>query len=103
VQSFPAEDTGAVGPQERRDDQIADLHRLDVCADCLDDADELVSHAPSGVARLHLVVRPEIAPADRGAGDGHEGVGRLDEAGVGDGLDTDVAGPVHQGCTHGHH
>ena len=35
-----------------------------------------------------------------GAGDADEGVGRLDEAGVGDVLDPDVAGAVHDGCAH---
>ena len=100
VQPLPAEDAGAVGPDERRDDEVAGLDRADVGADGLDDADELVPHAASGLAGLHLLVRPEVAAADRGAGDGDEGVGRLDEAGVGDGLDTDVAGAVHDSCSH---
>ena len=83
-----------------RDDEVAGLDRAHVGADCLDDADELVPHPPAGLARLHRLVRPEIAAADRGAGDADERVGRLDEVGVGDVLDPDVAGAVHDGCAH---
>ena len=35
---------------EGRDDEIAGLHRPDVVADGLDDADELVAHAPAALA-----------------------------------------------------
>jgi len=91
---------GAVGPQERRDDEVTDLHGADVGADRLDNADEFVSHALAGLAGFHRPVRPEIAAADGGAGDDDESVGRLDEAGVGDGLDTNVAGAVHDSCSH---
>src|SRR2546422_533390 len=65
-----------------------------------DDADRLVAHAAGGLARLHQLVRPEIAAADAGAADGDERVGRLDQAGVGDVLDADVAGAVQDGCSH---
>ena len=87
VQSLAAEDAGAVGPEERRDDEVAGLDRADVGADGLDDADELVAHAAAGLARAPSVVRPEVAAADRGAGDADERVGRLDQVGVGDVLD----------------
>ena len=100
VQSLAAEDAGAVGPDERRDDEVALLHAADVVADGLDGADELVSHPAAGLARLHRPVRPEVAAADRGMGDDDERVGRLDEARVRDGLDTDVAGAVHDSCAH---
>jgi hypothetical protein len=100
VQSLPAEDAGAVGVEERRDDDVAGLDRADVGADGLDDADELVSHAAAAVVVLHRLVRPEVAAADRGAGDDDEGVGRLDECGVGDALDPNVARAVHDGCAH---
>jgi hypothetical protein len=39
---------------------------------------------------LHRLVRPQIAAADAGVLDDDEGVGRLDQAGVGDVLDADV-------------
>src|SRR5712691_421104 len=40
LQTLLAEFAGAVGPGERRDDQVALLHRLHVGADGLDNADE---------------------------------------------------------------
>ena len=70
-------------------------------ADGFDDADELVPDPLAAPARLHRPVRPEIAAADAGAGDADEGIGRLDEAGVGNVLDPDVAGAVDDGCAHG--
>ena len=79
LQALSAELAGAVGPGERSDDEVALLHRPHVGADVLDDADELVAHAAAGRAGLHLLVRPQIAAADAGAGDANEGVGRLDE------------------------
>ena len=69
LQSLPAELAGAVGPGERRDDEVARLDGADLGADVLDDADELVAHARARVARLHRLVRPEVAAADAGAGD----------------------------------
>ena len=51
LQPFVAEDAGAVGVRERRDDDIARLHRADIGAGVLDDADELVAHRPARVAR----------------------------------------------------
>ena len=76
------------------------LHRANVGADGLDDADRLVSHAAAGIAMFHALVRPEIAAADAGAGDGDDRVGWLDKTGVGDVLDTNVAGAKHDSCTH---
>ena len=70
-----AEVAGAVGIGERHDDQIAILHFAHVGADRLDDADGLVAHAAASLGRLHLLVRPEIAAADAGAGDAHERIG----------------------------
>jgi len=100
VQTFAAEDTGAVGVCERHDNEIADAHAADIGADGLDDADGLVAHAAAGLAVFHRLVRPEIAAADGSAGDDDEGVGRPDQAGVGDGLDMDIAGAEHHSCMH---
>src|SRR5206468_7197488 len=95
-----AKDAGSVRPHERRDDEVAGSHGADLAAGVLDDADELVSHAASGLAGLHRLVGPEIAAADRGARDADDGVRRFDKAGVRDGLDPDVAGAVHDSCAH---
>jgi hypothetical protein len=86
---------------ERHDDQVALLYLRDLRSDVLDDAYGLVAHRLAGLAWLHLMVRMEIAAADAGAGDADQRVGRLDDRGVGDVLDADVSGLVHNGCAHG--
>ena len=101
MKPFAAEDAGAVRPEERRHDQVAGLHGPDVGADGLDDADELVTHPPAGSLGSIDLYGHRSLPQMRGAGDPNERVGRLDQAGIGDVLDADVAGAVHQGCTHG--
>ena len=100
VQPFAAEDARAVGPHERRDHEVALLDRLDVVAGLLDHADELVSHAAARRGRLHLLVRPKVAPADRGTRHGHDRVGRIDEPRVGHVLDAHISGCIHHGCAH---
>ncbi len=100
VQPFAAEDARAVGPDERRDHEVAFLDRLNLGSGLLDHADELVSHPPAARGRLHLLVRPEVASADRGARHRHERVRRLDEARVGDVLDAHISGCIHHGCAH---
>ena len=100
VQPLPAEDAGAVRVEERRDDEVAGLQGADVGADGVDDADELVAHPAAGLVVLHRVVRPEVAAADAGAGDTDECVGRLDQVGVGDVLDPNIACAVHDSCAH---
>jgi hypothetical protein len=101
VQTFVAEDASAVRVREWHDDEIADVHGADVGAGGLDDANGLVSHAAAGLAVFQRLVRPEIAAADGGASHADERVGRLDQAGIGDGFDADVAGAVHDGRAHG--
>src|SRR5918992_922448 len=64
-----AELAGAVGVGERHDNQVALLDLRDLRSDVLDDAYGLVAHRLAGLARLHRVVRPEVAAADAGAGD----------------------------------
>src|SRR5947207_3889130 len=100
MQRFVAEDASAVGKRERHDDEIADFHGANVGPDGFDDADGLVSHAAAGIAVFHCLVRPEIAAAYAGAADGYDGIGRFDNAGVGDRLDSNVAGSVYYSCTH---
>ena len=73
----------------------------DVGTDRLDGPDRLVAHHAWGVAGLQRLVGPQVAAADAGAGDADDGVGRLGDAGVGDVLDADVAGPEHDGGAHG--
>jgi hypothetical protein len=100
VQPFAAEDATAVRPEEGGDDQVAGFDRGDLGADVFDDADELVSHPAAGVVVWHRLVGPQVAAADRGAGDAHERVRRLDQPRIRDVLDADIAGSVHHCCVH---
>jgi hypothetical protein len=100
LQSFAAELACAIGVREGHDDEVAAAQRADVSTDRLDDADRLVSLPPPGVVGPGALVRPQIAAADRGPADADKGVGRLDEAGIGDVLDANVTGPVKDGCAH---
>src|SRR5207247_10221946 len=75
-----------------------DLDAADVGADGFDDADGFVSHPAARVAVWQCLVGPQIAAADGSTVDADQGVGGCDQAGVGDGLDTDVPGAEHDGC-----
>lgn len=100
MQSVLAELAGAVGPCERRDDEIALLHRAHIGADGFHRSHELVSHAIAGLAALHLLVWPETAAADARARDPDKRVGALDDAGVRNIFDAHIAGAVHDCCSH---
>jgi predicted metal-dependent enzyme (double-stranded beta helix superfamily) len=100
LHAFPAEDARSVRPEKRRNDQVAGVDRLHIGADCLDDSDELVPHPPPGVGVRHRLVRPQVAPADRGSRHTNESICGVDQASVRDILDPDVAGFVHDGCAH---
>jgi len=101
LQTFAAELAGAVGPHEGGDDQVAASEPGNVRAEVLDDAEELVPDALSGVAVRQGAVGPQVAAADAGAHDPDQGVGGLSNRGVGDVLDADVARAVDDGSTHG--
>jgi len=100
VQPHAAELAGVVGDRERGDDQVALLDGGDLRADLFDDADELVPHPGGAVAGTHRVVGMQVAAADAGGGDAHQGVGGLLDLAVGDVLDADIACLVHQCCAH---
>src|SRR5262245_29563060 len=65
LQALATENTRAVRPQKRRQHQVAALDNRRVGADGLDDTDELVTHPTTRFARLHRLVRAQIAPTDR--------------------------------------
>ena len=100
LKAFTAECAGTVRDQKRGNHQLADHDALDIGPDRLHNADELVAHAATGVVVRHRLVRPQIAAADRSACDADHGIARLDEAGVGDGLNAHVAGAVYDSCAH---
>ena len=101
LQSLPTELTGAIRPRKRRNDEVAALDGANLFADRLDDADELVPHALPRLAGLHLLVRPQVAPAYAGARDPEECVGGFDQVGVRDSLDANVARTMHNGGSQG--
>ena len=103
LQPFAAELARPIGIGEGHDNEVADVQGADVGADRLHYADGLVSHPPPGVVLPGGPVRPQIAAADRGAANDDEGVGLLDEAGVGNILDADVPRAVKDGCAHAPH
>jgi hypothetical protein len=100
LQPFSAEHATPVRPEEGGENNVTDLHGSDLRADGVDDADELVAHPAAGVVVRHRLVRPQIAAADRGAGDAHERVRRIDQPCIRHVLDPDIAGFVHHCCAH---
>jgi hypothetical protein len=100
LQSLLAKFTGAIGPGEWRDNQIALLHRSHIGADGLDDADELVPHAVPSLARRHRVVRPEIAAANTRMCHPNQGISWLDDPGIGNGFDAHVVHAIHDSRSH---
>jgi hypothetical protein len=69
-----------------------------VGADGVDDADELMTHPPARIVAWHRLVRPQVAAADRGACDSHDGVARLDQPRIGNVFDANITRFVHQCC-----
>jgi hypothetical protein len=101
LQSVTAEDTGAVRVGEWHSYAIADLDNPDISADGLNNPDGLVPHRATAVTNRFLTaVRPEVTAADSGANDADNSVDRFDQAGIGDVLDSNIAGVIEDGCTH---
>ena len=100
LQAVVAEDATAVGVGERHHHQVALLDGGDVAADVLDDADGLVPHDPRPLSGIEVLVGPEVAAADAGAGDPDHRVGRLLDPGVGNLFDAHVTRPVHDSRPH---
>ena len=95
VQPRAAEHACAVRICEWGDNEIARFNRADAGADSLHDADQLVCHWTSRLAMLHLLIWPEIAATNTGAGDGDQGISRFNYSGVRDVLDSHVACTIH--------
>ena len=99
LQSISAERAGSIRVGERHDDNLAGLHFVDIAADLLDDSDRLMAHLLATHIRS-VVVGPQVAAADTGAGDANDGVGWVLEHGIGNVLDPDIVRLVHHSCTH---
>ena len=94
---------GAVGVRERRDDEVADLQRLHVGAELLDDPDEFVSHPLRLRLDLGVPVAPEVAAADARAGDAQHHIRCIHEPRVGHVFDPNVACTMENRCAHCSH
>ena len=92
----------AVAVDERGDDEVAAADALDVGADVLDDADELVADRADGVVGLAAVV-PEVRTAHAAQHDTDDRVGGLLDGRVGTLAHGDGTGAVEDRCTHGDH
>jgi hypothetical protein len=100
VQALVAEGAGAIGEGKRHQHEVADLDVAHVRADVVDEADRLMAHRPPGLGRLQGAIRPEVAPADGRPRDPDDGIGGLNDRGIGDILDSDVACLIHQRRSH---
>src|SRR5712672_2911391 len=85
----------AVGERERHDNEITSLNRSNVCADVFDHTYRFVPYHATGLAVLHFLIWPQIAPENARSGDTNESISRLDDLRVGHVLDPDVASAIH--------
>ena len=92
--------TGVVGREERTDDELTALDRLDGASDLLDDAAVLVSHWGGLSSRLNAAIRPQIRPAHARGRDSDDGVRRLDDFRNLAFLEAYIARPVQDSSSH---
>ena len=101
VQAAVAHPAPAAADVERDDDPVADLQVEDVGTDLLDDAHRLVTDDVAGVhERRERLVEVQVRAAQPGGGDADDRVGGVDDRGVGDVLDADVARALPGHCLH---
>ena len=95
-----AKRASAVGERERHDNEITAFNRSNVFADVFDHTYRFVPHHATGVAALHFLIWPQIAPANARSGDANDSISRLDDLRVGHVLDPNVACAIHHSCAH---
>ena len=100
LESFSAEVTGVVSPDERGNDKIASVESKHVRTNVFDDADKLVADALTMLRCSHRPVWPKVATADTRTDYPDESVGGLPNLRVRDGLDSDVSRTVDDRCSH---
>lgn len=98
--AVPAVGTGVVGCEERADDELARLDRVDVAADLLDDADVLVTERGGPVDPVDAAVVPQVRAAHTGRGGADDRVGRFDDLRVVALLEAHVPGSVQNSSAH---
>src|SRR5439155_9672044 len=84
--------TGIVGGEERADDELSRLNRLDRAADLFDEAAILVSHRCQPGRGLQATIRPKVRPAYAGRRYPDDGVRWSQDFWLGAVLETDSRG-----------
>ena len=93
--------TRAIRIGEGRENPVAFFDRLDRRADLFHDAHPLVARTPARFPRLRFAtIKPEVGSTDARVRYANDRVGGLDDFGIGNGLDADVARRVIYGCFH---
>ncbi len=92
---------GVVAVEERGDHEVAGLDGRHGRADALDDADELVADLLGLADLVDASVGPQVRAADAGGHDADDRVGVVLQVGVGERVESDVAGGMKNGGSHG--
>jgi hypothetical protein len=100
LKSVVAKRACAVGERERHDNEITALNPPNVCADVFNHTYRFVPHHATGVAALHFLIWPQIAPANACARNANDSISRFDDLRVGHVLDPNVACAIHHSCAH---
>src|SRR5512132_3677933 len=90
----------AVGERERHDNEITAFNPSNICADVFDHTYRFVAHYTTGVAALHFLIWPQIAPAHARSRNADDSISRLDNFRVGHVLYPNVASAIHHSCAH---
>jgi hypothetical protein len=90
----------AIGEREWHDNEITAFNHSNVCADVFDYTCRFVPHHATGVAVLHFLIWPQIAPANARSTDTNDTISRFDDFRIGHVLDPNVASAIHHSCAH---
>src|SRR5690606_10024233 len=102
VQTPLAHPAPAAGDVERHHDAVAGAQPVDVRADLLDDAHELVTeHVPAVEVGAQHAVEVQVGAADGGGGDADHRVGAHLDTRIGNLLHPHVLGALPGECLHG--
>src|SRR5262249_19217998 len=85
---------------ERHNNKITLLHFANAGADCFDDTDGFMTHASTVGSWFQVVIWPKITAADASASDPKQRIRGLFDTCVGNGFNANIAGPIHDCCTH---
>jgi hypothetical protein len=86
-----------VGGSERADHELSELNRLHIAADLDHDASILMAHVLGPAYVVQAAICPKVGPADAGRRELDDGVGALEDPGLGDCFIANVADAVENG------